>query len=553
MNIQIASFRLFFWAMMSSIILFYAIWYTLSSYQDLVIWYQQLNPDFYKNDQWTDIFFTSEVKSFGQIFTWTLVVLSFVFLWISYKEKKINLKSSIAFNHLKITTEGVLIFIFTMLNWYYWQDKASYATDEVFSAVNFAGIPFFQTISHYPLPNNHIFYNAINHWFGYFTDDLVFSGRLISGIFIGFMMVSIHSFSASFIRVKAIRILIILLLLTVFPIIGFATQARGYSLHMLLGWIAFLQLYLYSSRPDDKHMIFYIAANALGMWTMPSYLYYWAGLTLAFGFIMIRRSKLDYRFFFSSVKILVLVFIFYLPVVTFSGWSSIIANKYVTSGQEGIIAFLQSMFSGGYFQGLFSDFFGTGQYTWIGFGVILFTLFLSWFNRKKAHFGPYLMSLIIVLLVMFVLHRKMPFYRNLVSHGVMIWVLLLLTIGVIIDSKRKLYTYIFSACLIVISGYFTYLNLNKYPFHLYYYDVNGFGNSLSQYDVSGFKNRKVFIHDESFYWHTAVRKATDDIHLGGIIDQNADVIIIDSSRTNLIDTSKWTLQGELGESQIWGI
>ncbi|HMU04876.1 MAG TPA: hypothetical protein PJ990_14685, partial [Saprospiraceae bacterium] len=92
---------------------------------------------------------------------------------------------------------------------------------------------------------------------------------------------------------------------------------------------------------------------------------------------------------------------------------------------------------------------------------------------------------------------------------------------------------------------------NKFPFHLYYYDVNGFGNSLATYDVSDFKDAKVFIHEESFFWHTPMKKITNDINLGNILDQSADVIIIDQSRSSIIDTTVWTKHGELGESQLW--
>ena len=119
------------------------------------------------------------------------------------------------------------------------------------------------------------------------------------------------------------------------------------------------------------------------------------------------------------------------------------------------------------------------------------------------------------------------------------------------DDRRRYFTHLFAALLITVSGYFTYLNLNRYPFHLYYYDVNGLANSLSQYDVSKFKNKRVFIHDESFYWYTPMRKVSADIHLGGFIDQSADIIIIDSNRTDMIDTSRWVKHGELGDSQIW--
>ena len=157
----------------------------------------------------------------------------------------------------------------------------------------------------------------------------------------------------------------------------------------------------------------------------------------------------------------------------------------------------------------------------------------------------------LVFLIMSIVLRKFPFYRNLVSHGLMIWYLSLILIVVFIEGRKRIYHHFLSFFLLTLVSYFTYTNFNKFPFHLYYYDVNGFGNSLATYDVSDFKDAKVFIHEESFFWHTPMKKITNDINLGSIIDQSADVIIIDQSRSSIIDTTLWTKHGELGESQLW--
>ena len=551
MNIKITLFWLLFWSIISCCVFFYAFWYNANSYQDLVLWYQQLNPNFYKSDQWTSLFFTPDVKSFGQWYSWSLVLFCLMVLWTLYKNRNHSEEGIIQFYIPKISIEGLLIFLLAMLNWWFWQGKALYATDEVFSALNFADKPFFQTISHYPLPNNHIFYNSINHWFKYISDDLVFAGRLFSGVFTAIMMVNIYIFSGNFTQSKVTRILIILLLLSVFPIMGFSTQARGYSLHLLLGWIAFAQLYYYSRTHEGSNMIFYIFVNALGMWTMPSYLYLWVGLSCGFCVKMIKETKLDHRFVLSTLQIFIIVLILYLPTVTFSGWASILDNKYVESGQESTIVFIKNALTNGYFQGLFNDFFGTGSYTWLGVFMILLSFILAWLGRKKTDLGLYVFSLILVFLMMSIVLRKLPFYRNLVSHGLMIWYLSLILIVVLIEDRKRIYNYFLSFFLLTLISYFTYANFNKFPFHLYYYDVNGFGNSLATYDVSDFKDTKVFIHEESFFWHTPMKKITNDINLGNILDQSADVIIIDQSRSSIIDTTVWTKHGELGESQLW--
>ena len=81
-----------FWSLTSVLVLLYGIWYTSSEYQVLVDWYQNLEPNFYKNDVWSSIFFTSQTKGFGETYIWILFIMSLI-VAISTRNIKLDIKT----------------------------------------------------------------------------------------------------------------------------------------------------------------------------------------------------------------------------------------------------------------------------------------------------------------------------------------------------------------------------------------------------------------------------------------------------------------------------
>jgi hypothetical protein len=476
---------LFYWLILIFTLL-YAMAFSLIPYEIIVQWYFQLNPNFYKNDEWTVTFFNQETFSFGKIYCWVIVFLTFIMGWIQYQRKDKIPSSHITYVNFKITKEEILIFSVSMLTWWFWQQKVAYATDEVFSAVHFAGKPFFQTISHYPLPNNHLFFNAVNHWFTYIFDDIVLTGRLISGSAVAYMMVSIFRFSGRFIPDSGYRLIMILVLCTVFPIFGFATQARGYGLHMLLSWVAFTNIYFYTEEPKTKYLTLYGIATVLGLWTMPSFLYFWIGISMPLLFKMIADAKIDGPFILASIKIVFITLVLYLPVITFSGWGSVLSNKYVVANEASYITFFKQFITGGYFQGLFNEWFATGAFTWLGMMVLAVVFILGYFysatRKQNGALLWYVLSLSISFLLMVFLMKKYPFYRNLVSHCLMFWVIFMIIIGNVALKSGRSYRTLLMIGNISLAIFFTTQNLNKFPFQLYYYDVNALSNTMFSYD-----------------------------------------------------------------------
>lgn len=525
------------------------------SYEVIADWYVARYPHFYQNDIWSTETFTPSALIVARWYGWSLVIVSCFILWKYYSQKKVLDSSLWNFNSFSIKKQDIIIFFVTLgiSGWY--QTKAAYANDEVFSAIHFAQQPFLQAISQYPLPNNHLFFNAINHLFTYFTDDLVLTGRWLSGVAVSLMMVSIYRFYGMFLANDLLKTCLILLLISIFPIIGFATQARGYGLHMLLGWIVFFNMYLYHQKQEAKYLFRYELAAVLGLWTMPSFLYFWLGMLFPTVYEMIKSRSIDRHWVYSGFKIVWMTLILYFPAILFSGWRAIVSNKYVASGNESYFTFIKQFFGGNYLQGLFDEWFYTGSWFWLGLVIFIAPFILLRFfryeDRRFQSLSAYLISAMLVLLMMILLMKKIPFYRNLVSHCVLFWVLFLLTFVKLFITNFPRYLHYLTLCVVVLMGYFQMQNFNKFPFQLYYYDVNGWSTSLHEQNLTMLSGKKVFIEDESFYWHTPVRKVTKNIVIGGHIDSTSHFLIIKEGRNYKVDTAIWSALQTIGESQFW--
>ncbi|MCC5918565.1 MAG: hypothetical protein JJU02_14680 [Cryomorphaceae bacterium] len=532
---------------------FSALAFSYFSYEEIVQWYQNTYPHFYKNDEWTSAFFTIETYSFGQKYSWSLFILGLIFmLFMSNKQPNEKSKTTY-FNIYKTNKYELFILIISILSWWFWQERAAYSTDEIFSAVHFSSYPILQTASHYPLPNNHIFFNIINNLLSFSTSNLVLSGRIISGIAISVLMIKIFRFSYIYIKNPIVRISIVIVLLTLFPVMGFSTQARGYGLQMLLGFIALFNIYQYQINRRHIHLIYFVISSVLGFWTLPSFLYFWIGISSPFIIKMLIDKKLDYAYIKAIFQIIWSVLVVYLPVVVFSGWRSILKNKYVVSEDVSYGKFLSNIWNSDYFKGLFNEWFVSGEYPFLGLIIFLIPIAIGVLYRKHptSKILWYIISAALSFILIMIFMKKIPFYRNMVIHCLLFWFISLIYLSGLIEIYAKKFIIVWVCMLLSISAFFTYENLDRFPFLLYYYDVNNWNESLQETEMDFFDGKKVFIEDESFYWYFPVSQATTDIRLGGIINEDFDFLIIERDRQAKIDTNSWEVDSKMLESQVW--
>ena len=259
--------------------LLFCIWYLAVSRNYLIEWYMGLNNCFYKSNVWTNEVFKPETKATGNYFCFFGLLLSMAsYGYLIYKRKNttlsLSLSPTLSFKIKKADQQFVApILIISFGLWLWGTKNIAPAFDEVFSAVNCAGIHPFQSLSYYMLPNNHIGFNFVNGILFHFAKDKVFTGRLISLIAYFGISISIYMFFLKTLTNNWLSIVSTLLVLIQFPVWGFSYQARGYEWYALAGIICFITLYFYIL--EHKKVLLYIntAALIIGYFFIPTFFY----------------------------------------------------------------------------------------------------------------------------------------------------------------------------------------------------------------------------------------------------------------------------------------
>lgn len=459
------------------------IYYLSRTHQSLLSDYFNLNPCFYKSSTFAQNFFNENTKSSGNIFSVIALIINFILLYIllnKYKRFNIEAKTEIKIQFSRsdfIYYFAIISFSFTA--WLYGVIKVPVSYDEVFSAMQAAGLPLFQTISYYMLPNNHIGFNALNNIFFFWTDDRVLSGKIIS--LLAFVCWNIAGFVAlnKLIGSKSIALLGTLALALQFPVWGFAFEARGYELYGLCLFISFLSLAAYAKSSDNHWLLLNALVSVAGYICLPTFMYMHL-CQIFFGiWLALRSKKIPVNYFTWQFYISAGTFLLYLPALCYSGINAFTQNKYMQvvdiSYFDFILKTLQGLSS--YFNYAISNN-STGK---ISIGILIGVLpLLLLFNKKFRH-KEFLILFILLCLATFVLiiiMRRHPFHRNLAGHGyIMLFVaiyvvyFLLNLLGQYIKNN-KLVIYGMHILLITVISFSLLKNPKQFNFFLYFDDLN---------------------------------------------------------------------------------
>ena len=494
--------RLFFIAAFPIAVAAYSIWYWGSDHQQLVTWYKSINPFFYKAESWETYFFTEIVKRQGDWWCATALLASVVGAFFCWKTPysalpKFDLKKQQIFIYAGIALVGVALSLNANFH-------TIYSADEVFSALNFATLPIFQTLSYYALPNNHPFFNSISGW----VDDPVMSGRIISMIcYVGVLLFTWY-FLKKWPMSNWLRAVLLLVIAFQFPVWGFSGQARGYEMVLLFSCLSFGAFYNYHGTGSKYWLPFHTAFNVAGMLTIPTYLYWWAGLLLASIIFQLSNRRLDWAYIRSSIIGFTITLILYLPLLTFSGLQSITHNKYVKPADTSRGHFLTNLNEQKYFDVLFKEWFCIDHAvvligaTCIAFPILLFIY--KWKNKPHRTLGTIYFSILFAFFGMAVVMLKFPFTRNLIAHGYLTLLIALIALTELFKSKKM--QILLALTLLLFAGYSAKQNYKKIPYHLYYYDVAGYIKKVGQYNTDFKTGSTAYLDDDCFYWWYILRK-----------------------------------------------
>jgi hypothetical protein len=522
------------------IVVLYSIFYLSKSYQEILFWYGGNMEDFFRKDDWSSKMFSEDVKKVGNILCIALSVLlllSLVYLW--------KIKSSIA--PVKIVWNysfpDIFIVIIAFFFWGYYQALAPYAYDEIFSAFHFASHSAWLSLSYYPLPNNHILYNVLNAFVGQLSGGhFLVSGRIISLLAYVVTALLTYRVAKHVLKVEWMAILSSVLVLSQFPVVGFATQARGYSMLVMCTMLAMYALW----NKKGSSYYFWDVGIVAGMAVMPSFLYFWVGLGLS-GLFLLNGDKISlYSFLKHNFISALVVLSFYLPVLCVSGYQSIVANKYVTSTSTGLPDFFQSFLESHYVRGLFNEWFNTGSNVMIGIVLISIWIVAAFLIKDQniRRWNILTAGTIVGAILIIMFTQKLPFYRNLAPISAVLWIAISLTFWAAIlkisHVKRNI-IYAFSTCILIVFAHYRLHHI--LPDQLYYYDVK---NTYERHQLCLTKNKvnqgAVTLHEDAFYWYGLLPKQILNHHTNQIIATGLYIALVDT-KVPIHYTLLWECEG----------
>lgn len=310
----------------------FSAFFLLSSYEDLVKWYTGLNDCFYKHEYWANDFFTPARKATGNYYCIGALIASLpclLYCFRQLKKKAHNAREVRISLSLSYLATAIACIVFAAIAWAWGKSLVAPSNDEVFSAVNCAALPPFQTLSYYMLPNNHILFNLLNNVVFHTVADKVLSGRVISLFcYLGLVLV-VFSWLGNVLQNRWLAFIATIAIALQFPVWGFGFQARGYELLALMEWVVLISLFQYRKTSDQKWLQVMAAASIAGYFTIPVFLYFHAAVLAFTVFSGIVNKRFDSRFWKSQFVVGLLVFLLYLPCLCFSGREAITGNAWV--------------------------------------------------------------------------------------------------------------------------------------------------------------------------------------------------------------------------------
>lgn len=448
-----------------------------------------MNDCFYRRPFWEQDFFTPGVKSQGNLFA--VFALTVALAGISYiLFRRTRYFARIA-NEAPARSFGagwlwfVAVFIVGVCVAYYSRRYADPSADEIFSAVNCAELPWFQTLSYYMLPNNHVYFNLVNGMVAKLSGiDGVVTGRTLSMLAYAGVLCCIFYILKQLLQDYLLAIIALAPIVFQFTPWAFGFQARGYELQLLCGWVAFLTMRKYT----DMGGAAWLRANTMvcivGFALIPTFLYYWAAQAVFVLISNIRKRHIITTYWKYQVYCLLTVFIMYLPALGFSGLHSLTANDYVKAAQSPLIDFLKPLVDviRTFINHIFSFLVHEDH-------PLIFVLFLSplllFLSKKKGDrdLGTFYVVLWLVWLLICVSMRRQPFSRNMVLHYSFTLVLAVYSIFVLIRMAAEkvrsvrlrlvlLYTF-FSIPAVSLAVEFCRWGIINANFFLYSMDVSG--------------------------------------------------------------------------------
>ncbi|NDC41187.1 MAG: hypothetical protein EBZ77_06495, partial [Chitinophagia bacterium] len=321
--------------------------YVCASYQQLLAWFYPPTDCFYLHDQFSTQYFSPGVKQEGNTYAIAgilLCILAIGYLLYQIKQGKQDSNDGLAIGSVikKAGWYPIPLLLLGAWVWYQGITRLSPSGDEIFSAINCSEAPLFRTLSYYMLPNNHIFFNLLVHLVSRLglQHTTLLVGRVISGISFLLMLYCCFVWLSGLLRNRLLALAASVPNVLQYTSLIFALQNRGYALQLLLGWLSFIVVQRYFSKPSQPLLRAYVVITVLGFATVPSYLYFFSAQLVLFACLLLYERRFDGALLRALVFIGIGVYLFYLPALCFSGKHALTSNEYVQSHSGDYVDFM---------------------------------------------------------------------------------------------------------------------------------------------------------------------------------------------------------------------
>jgi hypothetical protein len=394
-------------------ILLFSAFYLTHSYDYLAQWYLKLNDRIAYLEIWKTDFFNEATRAAGIWIAGAAIIISgTLFTLCTRKLLKPSRPVRLTISYADLLTAGLLMLVSGIAG--IWAFRLTeIGADEIYSAVYCAGIHPLQTVSYYMDTNNHLFFNIVNNIFFHLAGDKLFAGRLISWITYLLLTGTLYLWIKTLVKTRWAAALMTMTLMLQFPVLGFAVQNRGYEVYLFCQWLSFISLFKYQQSASKRFLILHITANVIGLYTIPTYLYFLLTVLMAGAVFQLYIRRFDLRFWAYQCLSGIFVFLLYVPVFLFSGIRSVTSNKHVKPSSSFNIDLY------GNFRSFIHECFWDYELNRLPFYAILFLLPLLVFILQKGRERKILLISYLVLwpgyILVSVVMRHYGFMRNLIA------------------------------------------------------------------------------------------------------------------------------------------
>jgi len=206
--------------------------------------------------------------------------------------------------------------------------------DESWTFTVFASRPLFVALSNYSEPNNHLFHTLLVHIAYMLLGNKPWVLRLpalVAGILVvpaSYMAIRIYFDKHSALLTAGV-------VASSSALIGYSTNARGYTLFCLIFLLIFALANYIRQNPNSFTWLLFSILSAMGFYTIPLMLYpfgmvvVWLLLSALSKDTDLSRGYLLKRLIVSIIIVALVTFVLYLPVLVASGLKSIISSRFV--------------------------------------------------------------------------------------------------------------------------------------------------------------------------------------------------------------------------------